>query len=122
MCIWLRVEFKYGPLNRSRAQGAAECFTPLQLDTLHALSNLNAPSSGAAHRIPPRKSKREMSTRKVLKIYPIGTKVFNIFSMVGKEDRMKGQALWRIHCEDNNWEEYDKTGGAETFRKPVKRS
>lgn len=70
-----------------------ESFTPLQLDIFHALSNFYPLPSDAAYSLPPRKSKRGMSRRKPLQLYPIGTKASETVSMDAKKVWMEEQVF-----------------------------
>ena len=70
---------------------ALDCFTPLQLDTFHALWNLNPPS-GEQTQPTARQKKRALSSRReALAQFPIGTRITRSYAAGDRQVGRLGQ-------------------------------
>ena len=90
---------------------ALDCFTPLQLDTFHALWNLNPPS-GEQTQPTARQKKRALSSRReALAQFQIGTKVTRSYAVGDRQVSRVGQVYdffppyWRSRFPENDWGE-----------------
>ena len=91
-----------------------DSFTPLQLDTFHALWNLYVPSSERSHPAAPDEpaNKRPALSRKeALSRFPIGTKIVKPVGdgrgYAGRPGKVHDfySLYWRVRFADNDWEE-----------------
>ena len=89
-------------------------FTPLQLDTFHALANLYAPSEDPRCSPVTKPSRCERRRQAALETFALGTQVSKTFLVKGEDITMRGQVVdysapfWRIRYDDGDWKEYDR--------------
>ena len=95
-----------------------DSFTPLQLDTFHALWNLYDPSSERSRPLAPdggAKKRPALSRSEALRRFPIGTRVEKPLGDGGGGAARPGQVYdfyspyWRVRFADNDWEELTAT-------------
>ena len=90
---------------------ALDSFTPLQLDTFHALWNLNPPSGEQTQTTARRKKRALLSGREALARFPIGSRVTRSYAAGDRQISRVGQvydfcsAYWRVRFPDNHREE-----------------
>ena len=89
---------------------ALDSFTPLQLDTFHALWNLNPPSGEPTQTTARRKKRALLSTREALAQFPIGTRVARTYAAGDRQVSRVGQVYdffspyWRVRFPENDSE------------------
>ena len=92
---------------------ALDSFTPLQLDTFHALWSLNPPSSKQTSTPSPVEQKKHapLSRSEALIRFPIGTRAIRPCMVNNKTTNRVGQVydffsfFWRVRFDDNDWDE-----------------
>ena len=90
---------------------ALDSFTPLQLDTFHALWNLNPPSGEQTQTTARRKKRALLTRREPLAQFPIGTRITRSYAAGDRQASRVGQVYdfyspyWRLRFPDNDWEE-----------------
>ena len=88
-----------------------DSFTPLQLDTLHTLWNLNPRSGEQTQKTARRKKRALLSRREALAQFQIGTKVTRSYAVGDRQVSRVGQVYdffppyWRSRFPENDWGE-----------------
>ena len=102
---------RWGFIRLGQGEKTLDNFASLQLETFHALWNLNPPSGEQTQTTTRRKKYALLSRREALARFPTGTRVATSFAAGDRQIRCVGQVYefcspyWRVRFPDNDWEE-----------------
>ena len=102
---------RWGFTRLGKGEKTLDTFASLQLETFHALWNLNTPSGEQTQTTTRREKYALLSRREALARFPTGTRVATSFAAGDRQIRCVGQVYefcspyWRVRFPDNDWQE-----------------